>query len=442
VKPRRLLLLLAAASLSACGDDAVPAPRPAAHPVYLADGSIDGVTATSRPAIVLVDAAGVRFDAVVPGPGKEPLMPGLARLLSETTSFDNAVTAAGWDVPALASLLTGLPTKEHQVVEVYGGLASELNGSWPTLAEILRAQGWRTAAFSRRGSNLASFGLAQGFDVFDEAWTGGDAAGLERVRAWLDGGAGTAPGTAPPFLLLRPTLALAPLAPGSAGTPVDPAAARAAYAQAARALDGEVSRLLEAVRRPGRETIVVVTACHGYALGEDGGRVGPGMSTRDEVIHVPLSFSAKALPRARVAGSCSLRDVTPTLLGLVGLPAPAAAGYSLAPLAAKPSAPGLPAYAEDWAPLALKPPGVRRMHTLRTGRAKYVARFHVSSKSWDEQFFDLAADPLEARPLPPEQAAGLGDDLAAAVEAMRAWLKGRADHYEKVAAAGYFVTDD
>jgi arylsulfatase A-like enzyme len=391
-----------------------------------------------------VDVAGVRYDAAVPAAGKDPAMPALARLLAETTSFDNATTAAGWDVPALASLLTGLPTTEHQVVEVYGGLASELNGSWPTLAEILKAQGWRTACFSRRGTSLAAFGLAQGFDAWDEEWTGGDAAGVERVRAWLDGAAGTPPKAAPPFLFLRPTLVMPPLPAASGDAPLDLEAARAAYARAARALDEELARLLAAVRgtAAARDAVVVVTAAHGYALGEDEGRVGPGRSTRDEVVHVPLSVSAKGFPRARVAGSCSLRDVAPTLLAIAGLPAPAGSGFSLAPLAAKPAAPGLPAYAEDWAPLALKPPGIRRLHTLRTARAKFVARLHVASKTWDERFYDLAADPGETSPLADLPADRLGADLTAAIGRLRGYLEGRVKHIGDVEKAGYFLSDD
>jgi arylsulfatase A-like enzyme len=448
VTPRRLLsatrsfVALAALALgAACGDGPAPAPKEA--PSYLGDGSIEGVAATSRPPIVLVDVAGVRYDAVVPAAGSEPAMPALARLLAESTSFDNAVSAAGWDVPALASLLTGLPTTEHQVVGVLGGTASELNDSWPTLPEILRAQGWRTAGFSRKGTNLQAFGLAQGFDAWDEAWTGGDAAGTERVTAWLDGAAGTPPPAAPPFLFLRPTLVM-PASPASTDAPLDPATAREVYAKAARALDGELAGLLAAVRasKAARDAVVVVTAVHGYALGEGEGRVGPGNSTRDAVIRVPLSIAAKGLPRARVAGSCSLRDVAPTLLALVGLPAPASSGFSLEPLAARPSAAGLPAYAEDWAPLALKPPGIRRLHTLRTGKTKFVARLHVVSKSWDEQFFDLAADPGESSPLADLPADRLGADMTAAVTRLRDYLAGRVKHIGDVEKAGYFLSDD
>jgi hypothetical protein len=134
--------------------------------------------------------------------------------------------------------------------------------------------------------------------------------------------------------------------------------------------------------------------------------------------------------------------VTPTVLALAGLPAPQGAGWTLGPLAAKPAAKGAPAYAEDWARLPMAPPGVRRLHTLRTARGKYTARLHVASKEWDERIYDLAADPEERSPLPGEALPGLGDDLAEAVASMRAWLQGRVDHFRRVGDAGYHVSDD
>lgn len=87
-------------------------------------------------------------------------------LTKESIFFENAYSTAAWTVPAHASLFTGLYPSEHRAQNnnLY------LSESIPTLAEILRANGYITIGFSNNMYVGRMTGLERGFDHFDEVW--------------------------------------------------------------------------------------------------------------------------------------------------------------------------------------------------------------------------------------------------------------------------------
>ncbi len=90
--------------------------------------------------------------------------------------------------------------------------------------------------------------------------------------------------------------------------------------------DAEITRFLAALDRLplAAETVVVVTSDHGEEFGEHG-RQYHGTNVTDEVLHVPLMIKAGSLLPAglRRNGPMALIDLSPTLLELLGLEAPA-----------------------------------------------------------------------------------------------------------------------
>jgi arylsulfatase A-like enzyme len=84
--------------------------------------------------------------------------PNMDRIARQGALFENAFSASSYTLPSHASLLTGLYPYEHGV-EWDRPKALE-NHSAPTLAEALRRNGYRTAAFS---ANLYWFTRALGF---------------------------------------------------------------------------------------------------------------------------------------------------------------------------------------------------------------------------------------------------------------------------------------
>jgi len=85
-------------------------------------------------------------------------------LASQGVVFEAVGSCSPWTTPAHVSLMTSLYPEAHGVYAYpYPG---RLDPAVVTLAEILRAQGWRTAGFTEGGYAKGSTGLADGFETF------------------------------------------------------------------------------------------------------------------------------------------------------------------------------------------------------------------------------------------------------------------------------------
>jgi arylsulfatase A-like enzyme len=93
----------------------------------------------------------------------------LDRLAAEGVRFDKAFSTAPITLPAHASLLTGLYPFEHGVRNNGNFYLSE---KFTTLGEILSKQGYRTGAFVSAFVLDRRYGLARGFDVYDDRMQG------------------------------------------------------------------------------------------------------------------------------------------------------------------------------------------------------------------------------------------------------------------------------
>lgn|GEM_PF-1016193 len=93
------------------------------------------------------------------------LCPNLKRLAERGTVFSNARSQAPWTLPSFACMMTGLYPEEHKAEH----LTSTLSPAQLTLAEILREEGYRTAAVVSCDFLNAASGMAQGFDMHDES---------------------------------------------------------------------------------------------------------------------------------------------------------------------------------------------------------------------------------------------------------------------------------
>src|SRR5207249_9451605 len=91
--------------------------------------------------------------------------PSLDRLASEGTRVAEAYAAAPITAPSHASLLTGRWPLTHGVLT--NGLYL-LHDAETTLASVLKAQGYRTAAFVGGVPLDHRFGFAQCFDTYDD----------------------------------------------------------------------------------------------------------------------------------------------------------------------------------------------------------------------------------------------------------------------------------
>jgi len=114
--------------------------------------------------IVLVSLDTVRPDYLGCYGYSQPTSPALDALAPEAALFLNAYSTTSWTLPAHVSLLTALDGLRHEVYYPQ----EKFDPAAPTLAELLRARGYTTAAFTGGGYLSNVYGFSQGFDSYQE----------------------------------------------------------------------------------------------------------------------------------------------------------------------------------------------------------------------------------------------------------------------------------
>ncbi len=149
--------------------------------------------ADPRPSVLLISLDSVRRDLVgaygarLPhADGRSP-SPNIDRLATEGVLVEDALSTTSWTLPAHVTLLTGLPELVHGVEQD----GQRLDDSIPTLAEILRDAGYRTAGVYSGPYLDPRFGFGRGFERYRAGYgpeltaaAQAAAAVLERVHAF------------------------------------------------------------------------------------------------------------------------------------------------------------------------------------------------------------------------------------------------------------------
>jgi len=120
----------------------------------------------ARPHLILISLDTLRPDHLGLSGYERDTSPNLDALARESLVFDNAFAPAPWTLPSHASMFTGHYPNSHGAG--YRDPFDPLDGRLPTLAEELRAAGYRTLAFVGGGLMSESNGLARGFDRWSE----------------------------------------------------------------------------------------------------------------------------------------------------------------------------------------------------------------------------------------------------------------------------------
>jgi arylsulfatase len=289
---------------------------------------------------------------------------GFAQLAKDGVVFDRTYSQASWTRPSIATILTAEYPSVHGTVHKMDFLPN----SALTLAEVFKAQGYWTTAFTTNINVAPVFNFQQGFDEFhylepdfyfgatdsatrlavykglraarekfsNKMWVENfyqDAHVVDRnVEAWL---ANKPP--EPFFLFVHymdphdPYFEYPYNGRGVArvSTP-DPAADRVEelhdlYRGGVRYLDGYLQELVERLRQSGvyDRSIVAVTADHGEEFREHGGW-WHGTALYEEQVHVPLIIKRAQEPepgRQRTDVTRSV-DIAPTLVAAAALPVP------------------------------------------------------------------------------------------------------------------------
>jgi arylsulfatase A-like enzyme len=272
--------------------------------------------------------------------------PNIDALAERGTLFEDAYATSSWTWPSTASLLTGMLPDEHGVTE---NAHCTLSHSLVTLAEVLQARGYTTAAVSGNPLIVERRQFDQGFEHFDGSvphFRMSDEIVPGALR-WLREHAGArfflylhlvdphTPHRPHPEEALRLRLGAPPpgwpehgadgipVHPESMGYEVTPAVQQYMsdeYDASVATGDRWVGAVLDELAQLGLNdrTLVCFTSDHGEGLLDHGLR-GHGNSVFAEEVRVPLIFAGPGIPVGkRVPGAVSNRHVAPTLAAYGG----------------------------------------------------------------------------------------------------------------------------
>jgi len=283
------------------------------------------------PHVLLVSIDTLRAD-VVGCYGTSAATPRLDALAQLGVRFERAYTSVPVTLPAHATMLTGTLPPFHGAR--HNG-AFALRESTTTLAEMLRARGYRTAAVVGSAVLDSMFGVDAGFDTFDDLLADGAptlgasdlpersaGAVADAAIALLD----AAPRDEPLFLFVH---MYDPHAPYEPPAPFDERFEGRPYLGEVAYADEQVGRVIDRFDRfrGERDAILVATSDHGEGLGEHG-EATHGLALYDTTVRVPLLIAARGGAIADVPGGAvrtdlaGLVDIVPTILSLAGIPAP------------------------------------------------------------------------------------------------------------------------
>src|SRR6266699_6074072 len=351
-------------------------------------------TKPSPPNVFLVTVDTLRADHVHCYGYEKIQTPALDALAADGVRFTQAFTPSPITNTSHTTILTGLLPSSHGVTDFAIPLAS----SHPTWAELLKGKGYHTAAFIGAvilDSKSLSPGLDRGFDFYDNfpehsesksRWGRVERRGMDvvgRAEKWL-----SAHPSGPRFVWVH------------LYDPHDPYEPPLPYSQIYkdRLYDGEIAYADSALgnfvgylKAHGwyENAIIVIVGDHGEGLGEHGEDTH-GIFLYDSTTHVPLIVK---LPNEQEAGKvveeqARTTDILPTILELLGIPAPESLdGTSLKSALLGTEAPSRTVLGETDYPLRF---GWAPLRSVRKDAFKFI-------EAPRPELYDLRSDPGEIR---------------------------------------------
>ncbi len=396
---------------------------------------------------------------------ERPTTPTLDRFARQGVVFEHAIAPSSWTLPSHATFFTARHPHEHLAD---GRIA--LDGTFPTLAERLVAEGYETAGFvGNLGYTARVSGLARGFTYYQDhvpslpmliqnfagtrrQWTKRTGFKVEHRPAadinqslfrWLSRRSDRA--ERPFFVFLNYFDAHYPYRPhqelpGNFGTtpvripPLDAhgqtgtmTAMRDLYDGEILYLDTQIQRLLDELRSRNLldNTLVIISSDHGEEFGENPrGTAGHGVSLYMPSLRIPLLMvHPGSVPQGlRLRPPVALLDIPATVLTLLGFDSkPMFPGRSLSRLWTAAEAQGSIEVSPPLAELSLRSWLPKWAPANRGALSSIVIDnlHYIRNENGEEELYDFVEDPWERHDLAPLAAPGTLDQFRASLEAIR-----------------------
>lgn len=358
-----------------------------------------------QPNVVVITIDTLRADHLGCYGYKQIRTPNIDALAAESFRFERAYTPVPVTLPAHTAIFTGTYPTLSGMHDFSG---NKLNPNQPTLASVLKQQGYTTGAVIGSAVLDSRFGLNQGFDFYYDHFDFNrlQESNLEEMERpgnvvadvaldWLGKNA-----RSKFFLwmhLYDPHYPYRPPAPYSEQYKDRPYDGEIAFA------DAQVGRLIAFLKAKGLygNTLIVLTGDHGESLGEHGEKTH-GFFIYNATLHVPVLIHLPGAAKAKaVSELVSLTDLMPTALQALNIEVPAQVqGRSLVPLLTAKKEDSASLYAETFLP---------RLHFNWSELRSVETEKYQFIEAPKPELYDLAADPGETRNLYADKKAVAGE---------------------------------
>ncbi|UCG32110.1 MAG: sulfatase [Phycisphaerales bacterium] len=432
--------------------------------------------------VILISVDTLRADHLnCYGYQKRRLSRNIDALAADGILFENCITSSPWTTPAHMTMLTSLYPTAHGITQTVKELRDSLEqeaqfnrlpDSRLTLAEVLKANGYATGAFTGGGTMDPRIGFDQGFDRYASSMHKLHNYSMREMNEWIDHHAER------PFFLFWHTFEVHP--PYIDGTYLDevlpPETAaevrgflqdterrftyraptldeqyntversktflndkqiynaevcEALYDGGIASMDSWLGDFLRRLRLRGLydRSLIILTSDHGEEF-EDHLRgaiyAAHGHSVYDEMVRVPLIIKLphRQFAGMRITSTARMIDLMPTVLDVLGIRRRPKdmQGLSLRPLWEQPDTPhGRLAVSEALAAMsekkAVRTERYKFMYSLDPDTVAKHGRNYVPDHLENTELYDLHADPKESTNLLESPRSGQIAELAAALE--------------------------